>query len=117
MLVPNCFRFDSKLALNTRVLNTASRRAPARTSTRERIHSENAATRNKNSAISDTTSSVSSLRLTMTRSYTCSMYSVGTSSSTLATTLNTATTRNSRRKAHSARDNSLRPQKPEIAII
>jgi len=65
---PDWLRLASKLALNTRVLSTASRRTPARTSRRERDHSANAITAKKNSVISDTTSRVSSLRLTSTRS-------------------------------------------------
>ena len=88
--------------------SSPSRRTPDCTSTRERIHSENAITANKNSVISDITSSVSSLWLTITRSYTCSMYSVGDSMSTLATMLKTPTTMNSRRKAQSACVSSLR---------
>ena len=101
-------RLASKLALNTRVPNMASSRTPERTNTRERIHSANAMTQNRNRVINDIASSVSSLRLTITRSYTCSMYSVGESISTLATMLNTPTTRNSRRKVHSAWVSSLR---------
>ena len=106
-------RWASKLALNTRVPNNASSRTPERTSTRERIHSAKAITPNKNRVISDIASSVNSLRLLITRSNTCSMYSVGESISTLATMLKTPTIRNSRRKAHRARVSSLRSKKPE----
>ena len=58
--------------------------------------------------MSDTTSSISWLVLTITRSYTCSMYTVGTSISTLAIRLNRPTTRNSCLKDQSARVSSLR---------
>jgi len=54
--------------LNTLVPSISSRRTPARTSKRERDHSENAITPNKNKVTSDTASSVSSLPLSSTRS-------------------------------------------------
>ena len=98
----------SKLALNTRVLSAASRRSPERTSTRERIHSEKAITKKRNSVISETASRVSSLWLDNTRSYTCSMYMVGDSINTLVTMLKMPTMRNSRRNPQSTWANSLR---------
>ena len=107
-LAPASLRRASKLALNTRVLSTASSRMPDCTSTRERIHSAKAITSSRNSVISDMASSVSSLRLLITRSNTCSMYSVGASMSTLATMLKTPATMNSRRNAHRAVVSSLR---------
>ena len=62
----------------------------------------------KNKVMIDIASSVSSLRLISTRSYTCSMYSVGESMRTLATMLKIPTMMNSRRKLHSTWDSSLR---------
>ena len=82
-----------------------------RTSNRDRAHSENAMTPNRNSVISDTKIKVSSLRLTSTRSYTWSMYSVGASISKLATMLNRPTIKNSYLKRRNVRVSSLREKK------
>ena len=65
---PEWLRLASKLALNTRVLSTASSLTPARTSRRERDHSAKAMTAKKNRVSSEITSRVSSLRLASTRS-------------------------------------------------
>ena len=71
-------------------------RTPTRTSTRLRTHSENVISIKKNRVMTDTATSVSSLRLTNTRSYTCNMYNVGASIIRLATPLNRPTSHNSR---------------------
>jgi len=66
-------RAASKLASKTPVASSRSRRSPARTSTRLRNHSAHASAPSRNNAISDSASSVSSLWLSITRSYTCIM--------------------------------------------
>ena len=79
-----------------------------RTSKIERDHSAKAITPNKNKVIKDTISSVNSLWLSSTRSYTCSMYKVGVSISKLTTMLKTATVKNSRLKDHITVDSGSR---------
>ena len=56
--------------------------------------------------------SVKPLPLIITRSYTCSMYSVGVSIKTLTKKLKTPTQANSRRNLHITRPSRLRVKKP-----
>lgn len=69
-LTPEGARLASKAGIeHARAQHGTSSRTPERTNTRERIHSANAMTQNRNRVINDIASSVSSLRLTITRSY------------------------------------------------
>ncbi|NDG48712.1 MAG: hypothetical protein EBY30_06575 [Rhodospirillales bacterium] len=98
-LLPALRSWRAKVERKTVELSISSRRTPMRTIRRERMTSAKAITPKKNRTMSVSASRVSWLWLIMTRSYTCSMYRVGASISTLTTRLTRPTTANSRLKA------------------